>query len=106
MFHVEHSELIPWIPGNNQVSCYLTHTNNNTHQIIHDNLNKSSMYSGLIEGTGVRYCPSIEDKIVKFAGRDSHHVFIEPEGRKSIRLYPNGISNSLPEEIQQRWFVQ
>ena len=102
MFHVEHSELIPWIPGNNQVSCYLTHTNKNTHQIIHDNLNKSSMYSGLIEGTGVRYCPSIEDKIVKFAGRDSHHVFIEPEGRKSIRLYPNGISNSLPEEIQQR----
>ena len=60
------------------------------------------MYSGLIEGTGVRYCPSIEDKIVKFAGRDSHHVFIEPEGRKSIRLYPNGISNSLPEEIQQK----
>ena len=102
MFHVEHSELIPWIPGNNQVSCYLTHTNKNTHQIIHDNLNTSSMYSGLIEGTGVRYCPSIEDKIVKFAGRDSHHVFIEPEGRKSIRLYPNGISNSLPEEIQQR----
>ena len=58
------------------------------------------MYSGLIEGTGVRYCPSIEDKIVKFAGRDAHHVFIEPEGRKSVRLYPNGTSNSLPEDIQ------
>ncbi len=100
MFHVEQSDTIPWIPGENQVSCYLTHTNKNTHQIIHDNLKKSSMYSGLIEGTGVRYCPSIEDKIVKFAGRDSHHVFIEPEGRKSVRLYPNGTSNSLPENIQ------
>ena len=100
MFHVEHSDTIPWIPGLDQVSCYLTHTNKNTHQIIHDNLKKSSMYSGLIEGTGVRYCPSIEDKIVKFAGRDSHHVFIEPEGRKSVRLYPNGTSNSLPEDIQ------
>ena len=100
MFHVEQSDTIPWIPGENQVSCYLTHTNKNTHQIIHDNLKKSSMYSGLIEGTGVRYCPSIEDKIVKFAGRDSHHVFIEPEGRKSVRLYPNGTSNSLPEDIQ------
>ena len=100
MFHVEQSDEIPWIPGESQVSCYLTHTNKNTHQIIHDNLKKSSMYSGLIEGTGVRYCPSIEDKIVKFAGRDSHHVFIEPEGRKSLRLYPNGTSNSLPEDIQ------
>ena len=100
MFHVEHPDTIPWIPGLDQVSCYLTHTNKNTHQIIHDNLKKSSMYSGLIEGTGVRYCPSIEDKIVKFAGRDSHHVFIEPEGRKSVRLYPNGTSNSLPEDIQ------
>ena len=100
MFHVEQLDTIPWIPGLDQVSCYLTHTNKNTHQIIHDNLKKSSMYSGLIEGTGVRYCPSIEDKIVKFAGRDSHHVFIEPEGRKSVRLYPNGTSNSLPEDIQ------
>ena len=100
MFHVEQSDTIPWIPGENQASCYLTHTNKNTHQIIHDNLKKSSMYGGLIEGTGVRYCPSIEDKIVKFAGRDSHHVFIEPEGRKSVRLYPNGTSNSLPEDIQ------
>ena len=100
MFHVEQSNTTPWIPGENQASCYLTHTNKNTHQIIHDNLKKSSMYSGLIEGTGVRYCPSIEDKIVKFAGRDSHHVFIEPEGRKSVRLYPNGTSNSLPEHIQ------
>ncbi|MCK4563073.1 MAG: tRNA uridine-5-carboxymethylaminomethyl(34) synthesis enzyme MnmG [Verrucomicrobia bacterium] len=100
MFHVEHPELHPWRPGHDQIPCYLTHTNPKTHQIIADNLNRSSMYGGMIEGTGVRYCPSIEDKIVKFAGRDSHHVFIEPEGRDNIRIYPNGTSNSLPEEIQ------
>lgn len=101
MFHVEHPERHPWVPGTDQVPCYLTHTNSKTHQIIEDNLHKSAMYGGLVEGTGVRYCPSIEDKIVKFAGRDSHHVFIEPEGRNNIRIYPNGTSNSLPEEIQK-----
>ncbi len=101
MFHVEHKELHPWIPGFNQIPCYLTHTNEKTHQIISDNLKNSAMYGGIIEGTGVRYCPSIEDKIVKFPGRDSHHVFIEPEGRSSIRIYPNGTSNSLPEDIQK-----
>ena len=100
MFHVEHAALHPWVPGTNQLPCYLTHTNENTHQIIADNLKKSAMYSGLVEGTGVRYCPSIEDKIVKFSGRDSHHVFVEPEGRNNIRIYPNGTSNSLPEDIQ------
>ena len=100
MFHVEHPELHPWQPGHDQIPCYLTHTNPKTHQIIADNLSKSAMYSGMIKGTGVRYCPSIEDKIVKFAGRDSHHVFIEPEGRDNIRIYPNGTSNSLPEEVQ------
>lgn len=83
-----------------QIPCYLSHTNERTHQIISDNLKKSSLYSGLIEGTGVRYCPSIEDKIVKFPGRTSHHVFIEPEGRNTIRIYPNGTSNSLPIDIQ------
>lgn len=83
-----------------QIPCYLTHTNEQTHQIIADNLKKSSLYSGLIEGTGVRYCPSIEDKVVKFPQRTSHHVFIEPEGRNNVRIYPNGTSNSLPEEIQ------
>ncbi len=83
-----------------QIPCYLTHTNEKTHQIIADNLQKSSLYSGLIEGTGVRYCPSIEDKIVKFPQRTSHHVFVEPEGRNNVRIYPNGTSNSLPEEIQ------
>jgi tRNA uridine 5-carboxymethylaminomethyl modification enzyme len=102
MFHVEHPELHPWIPGKDQIPCYLTHTNANTHQIIADNLEKSAMYGGMVEGTGVRYCPSIEDKIVKFSGRDSHHVFIEPEGRNNIRIYPNGTSNSLPEDVQEK----
>jgi tRNA uridine 5-carboxymethylaminomethyl modification enzyme len=100
MFHVEHAALHPWLPGSDQIPCYLTHTNENTHQIIADNLTKSAMYGGMVEGTGVRYCPSIEDKIVKFSGRDSHHVFVEPEGRDNIRIYPNGTSNSLPEEVQ------
>jgi len=101
MFHVEHPLLHPWIPGEDQMSCYLTHTNEKTHQIIADNLHRSSLYGGLIEGTGVRYCPSIEDKIVKFSGRNSHHVFVEPEGRNNVRIYPNGTSNSLPEEVQK-----
>ena len=100
LFHVEQSDLMPWFPGENQLSCYLTYTNEATHQIIADHLHESAMYGGMVEGTGVRYCPSIEDKIVKFAGRDAHHVFIEPEGRDNIKLYPNGISNSLPEDIQ------
>ncbi len=101
MFHVEQPELHPWMPGADQIPCWLTHTNEKTHQIIADNLEKSAMYGGMVEGTGVRYCPSIEDKIVKFSGRDAHHVFVEPEGRNNIRLYPNGTSNSLPEEVQE-----
>lgn len=92
--------LRPWAPGTDQIPCWLTHTNEKTHQIIADNLKKSSLYGGLIEGTGVRYCPSIEDKIVKFPQRTSHHVFIEPEGRNNVRIYPNGTSNSLPEDVQ------
>ena len=100
LFHVEQSDIIPWLPGDKQLSCYLTHTNPKTHEIIADHLHESAMYGGMIEGTGVRYCPSIEDKIVKFSGRDAHHVFIEPEGRNNIRLYPNGTSNSLPEAVQ------
>ena len=78
----------------------MTHTNEKTHQIIDENLQKSSLYGGLVEGTGVRYCPSIEDKIVKFPQRTAHHVFVEPEGRNNVRIYPNGTSNSLPEDIQ------
>jgi len=100
MFYVEHKNLHPWIPGMGQIPCYLTHTNENTHQIIAGNLEKSAMYGGMVEGTGARYCPSIEDKIVKFSSRNSHHIFIEPEGRNNIRIYPNGTSNSLPENVQ------
>ena len=102
MFHVEHSDdvLSPWPPGSDQIPCYMTHTTEVTHGIIRDNLKRSSLYGGAIQGTGVRYCPSIEDKIVKFSDKDSHHIFIEPEGRSSDLIYPNGISNSLPESIQ------
>jgi tRNA uridine 5-carboxymethylaminomethyl modification enzyme len=104
MFHVEHigPKIRPWPPGTDQIPCYLTHTTAETHQIIEENLAKSALYGGAIEGTGVRYCPSIEDKIVKFRGRSQHHVFVEPEGRTSVRIYPNGTSNSLPEEVQER----
>ncbi len=83
-----------------QVSCWITHTNGRTHEIISANLNRSPMYSGLIEGVGPRYCPSIEDKIHRFADKDSHQVFIEPEGLTTHELYPNGISTSLPFDVQ------
>lgn len=101
-FHVEHlgSSLCPWLPGTAPMDCFLTHTTERTHDIIASNIKKSALYGGLISGTGVRYCPSIEDKVVKFAGKSSHHVFIEPEGRNSVRIYPNGTSNSLPEDVQ------
>ena len=103
LFHVEQSPgpLQPWPPGSEQIPCYLTHTTVRTHEIIRDNLSRSSLYGGQISGTGVRYCPSIEDKIVKFSDRESHHVFVEPEGRTSDRVYPNGISNSLPCDVQR-----
>lgn len=84
-----------------QVVCHITHTNKKTHQIISDNLQKSAMYSGNIEGVGPRYCPSIEDKVVRFADKDSHQIFIEPEGLNTHEVYPNGISTSLPFEVQQ-----
>ena len=85
----------------NQITCYLTHTSLETHKIIKDNLDKSSLYGGFISGTGPRYCPSIEDKIVKFSDKEQHHVFIEPEGLHSREAYVNGISNSLPADIQE-----
>jgi tRNA uridine 5-carboxymethylaminomethyl modification enzyme len=85
-----------------QIPCWLTHTTPETHRIIRSNLAKSSLYGGLIDGTGVRYCPSIEDKIVKFAAAESHHVFLEPEGAESDWIYPNGLSNSLPRDVQQQ----
>ncbi|KTC17807.1 MULTISPECIES: tRNA uridine-5-carboxymethylaminomethyl(34) synthesis enzyme MnmG [Pseudomonas] len=83
-----------------QVSCWITHTNERTHEIIASNLDRSPMYSGVIEGIGPRYCPSIEDKIHRFADKQSHQVFIEPEGLNTHELYPNGISTSLPFDVQ------
>ena len=83
-----------------QINCYITHTNSQTHDIIRSGLDRSPMYSGVIEGIGPRYCPSIEDKIHRFADKDSHQIFIEPEGLTTNELYPNGISTSLPFDIQ------
>lgn len=83
-----------------QVNCYITYTNKNTHDIIRGGLDRSPMYGGVIEGVGPRYCPSIEDKIVRFADKDSHQIFVEPEGLKTHEVYPNGISTSLPYDIQ------
>ena len=84
-----------------QVSCHITHTSEHAHDIIRAGLDRSPMYSGIIEGTGPRYCPSIEDKVVRFAERDSHQIFIEPEGLETHEVYPNGISTSLPFDVQQ-----
>lgn len=109
MFHVEQNaldcstwnNLRPWAPGSDQIPCWLTHTTEQTHDIIRSNLGSSALYGGLIEGTGVRYCPSIEDKVVKFSGATRHHVFLEPEGRQTDWIYPNGLSNSLPRNVQE-----
>lgn len=87
-------------PAVRQVSCGITHTNEKTHQIIRDNLGRSAMYGGHIEGVGPRYCPSIEDKVVRFADKSSHQIFLEPEGLDDHTVYPNGISTSLPEDVQ------
>lgn len=86
-----------------QVSCGITHTNEKTHQIVRENLSRSAMYGGHIEGVGPRYCPSIEDKIVRFADKTSHQVFLEPEGLDDFTVYPNGLSTSLPEEVQHAY---
>ena len=83
-----------------QISCHITYTTEKTHTIIRDNLSKSAMYSGNIEGTGPRYCPSIEDKVVRFADKSQHQIFLEPEGLDDDTVYPNGISTSLPEDVQ------
>lgn len=83
-----------------QISCYITHTNEQTHDIIRGGLDRSPMYSGIIEGVGPRYCPSIEDKVVRFADKNSHQIFVEPEGLTTHELYPNGISTSLPFDVQ------
>ncbi len=122
LFHVEHSAVPggyevpgnapnacstwnirpPWRPGADPLPCWLTHTTEKTHAIIRDNLDSSALYGGMITGTGVRYCPSIEDKVVKFTSAVRHHVFLEPEGReKDDWIYPNGLSNSLPCDVQE-----
>ena len=87
-----------------QISCYLTYTNEKTHKIIMDNIDRSPLYSGVIEGTGPRYCPSIEDKVVKFADKDRHQVFIEPEGLDTNEMYIGGMSSSLPEDVQYEMY--
>ena len=86
-----------------QIECGITHTNAKTHEIIQNNLSRSAMYGGKIDGVGPRYCPSIEDKIVRFAVKDSHQVFLEPEGLNDHTIYPNGISTSLPEDVQREY---
>ncbi|MDC0907254.1 tRNA uridine-5-carboxymethylaminomethyl(34) synthesis enzyme MnmG [Candidatus Pelagibacter ubique] len=86
---------------NKQISCRMTYTNEKVHKIIQKNLKRSAMYSGSIQGVGPRYCPSIEDKIVKFADKDRHQIYLEPEGLNDHTIYPNGISTSLPEDVQQ-----
>ena len=94
MFHVEQSL--------GELPCWMTHTTEETHRIIRENLSASALYGGAIEGTGVRYCPSIEDKIVRFAGAKQHHVMLEPEDSKGDVIYPNGLSCSLPRDVQEK----
>lgn len=85
-----------------QIPCYITHTNEKTHEVIRNNLDRSPMFTGVIEGVGPRYCPSIEDKVTRFADRNAHQIFLEPEGLTSNEIYPNGISTSLPFDVQMQ----
>ncbi len=94
--------LAPWPVNSLQLDCFATHTTPQTHEIIRNHLQDSALYGGAIQGTGVRYCPSIEDKIVRFANAQSHHVILEPEDRAGTIIYPNGLSNSLPKDVQVR----
>ena len=87
-----------------QISCWLTYTNNETHEIIRDNLDRSPIYAGIIEGTGPRYCPSLEDKVVKFADKERHQIFIEPEGINTNEMYVGGMSSSMPEDVQYKMY--
>lgn len=102
MFHVEQSgeRRIGWAPGSEQVSCWMTHTTERTAELVRSNLHKSAMYSGEIKGVGPRYCPSIEDKFVRFADKPRHLLFLEPEGRSTNEYYVNGLSTSLPFDVQ------
>jgi len=102
LFHVEQNgeRRLGWEPGRDQVSCWMTYTTSETAQLVRDNLHKSAMYSGEIEGVGPRYCPSIEDKFVRFADKPRHLLFLEPEGRSTNEYYVNGLSTSLPFDVQ------
>ena len=102
LFHVEHTgeRRLGWKPGSEQVSCWMTYTTAESEKIVRDNLHKSAMYSGEIEGVGPRYCPSIEDKFVRFADKSRHLLFLEPEGRSTNEYYINGLSTSLPFDVQ------
>jgi tRNA uridine 5-carboxymethylaminomethyl modification enzyme len=102
LFHVEQpgQEKMGWAPGESQVSCWMTYTSEKTQQVVMDNLQRSAMYSGEIAGTGPRYCPSIEDKFVRFADKERHMLFLEPEGRHTNEWYINGLSTSLPFDVQ------
>ena len=102
LFHVEHphQRKLGWLPGEDQVSCWMTYTGADTRQVVTDNLHLSPMYSGQIEGTGPRYCPSIEDKFVRFVDKERHMLFLEPEGRNTNEWYINGLSTSLPFGVQ------
>lgn len=104
LFHVEQTgeRRLGWSPGCEQVSCWMTYTTAETAQLVRDNLHKSAMYSGEIEGVGPRYCPSIEDKFVRFADKPRHLLFLEPEGRATNEFYVNGLSTSLPFDVQLR----
>ena len=92
----------PWSVNSLRMNCFATHTTSQSHEIIRSHLKDSALYGGAIEGTGVRYCPSIEDKIVRFANAQSHHVMLEPEDREGNIIYPNGLSNSLPRDVQEQ----
>lgn len=102
LFHVEHpgQRFLGWKPGENQVSCWMTQTTEATEKLVRDNLHRSPLYGGEIKGTGPRYCPSIEDKFVKFAGKDTHKLYLEPEGLNTNEWYINGLSTSLPFDVQ------
>jgi tRNA uridine 5-carboxymethylaminomethyl modification enzyme len=102
LFHVEQSreQRLGWYPGVDQVSCWMTYTTDETARLVRENLHRSAMYSGEIEGVGPRYCPSIEDKFVRFADKPRHLLFLEPEGRATNEYYVNGLSTSLPFDIQ------
>lgn len=104
LFHVEHTgeQRVGWAPGCEQVSCWMTYTTEESARLVRDNLTKSAMYSGNIEGVGPRYCPSIEDKFVRFADKPRHLLFLEPEGRSTNEFYVNGLSTSLPFEVQMQ----